>query len=754
MRRLTWALLPCCMAVFLAVYLVPDDWHLTLGVVCILLSVAGLFCKGKTRVRVLCTALGLGIGFAWCGVYQMAWCAPARAYIGEHKSFSAWAVSYPQKTDYGASLTVEIQPKTGKAFRACLYLNEGYKAITLGDRITGTGNFSSAEVIHDREVSYYTAQGIHVLGKKVQLEKIAHPDQMKWKLYPLKMAHWLQQNLDTIYSGDSGGLLKALTTGDKTGMSDAFRSALSRTGLSHMTAVSGMHMVFLVEFILLLPGNRRWKCLIAIPLMYGFALLTGAAPSVVRAAVMETLVLLGPILRRQYDPITALSAALFLILVQNPWAAGSVGLQLSFASVLGIHLLLPRLLPVWEERPGETRRKHWMRRQFWNLKQMLALTISAMSVTVPLTVLYFDQISVIAPVSNLLVVWSVSFLMGGGLLTAVLYGALPIAGMVLSWPVKALAWYAVTVVKELAGLPFAALKGDSPWIRLWLLAAYAMLLYACQRKPKGWKAAVPVAGTLAILVLALIANRMTTLSGALTTGVLDVGQGQCVTLLSDGEAIAVDCGGSDENAAGDELADYLNQLGIFRLKLLVLTHYDSDHTNGVAELLERMRVETIAAPDVEDDNAHREALEKTARQHRVNWERITVDQKEPFGEAQARVFAPAGKAGDNETCLSVLASVGAFDVLITGDMDSQVEELLQRREHISNVEVLVVGHHGSRSSTSMDFLKQITPKVGVISVGRDNSYGHPTQDVLDRLAEAKVAVYRTDLNGTVTIKDQ
>lgn len=462
MRRLAWALLPFCTAVFLAVYLVPDDWHLTLGIVCILLSVAGLFCKGKTRTRILCTALGLGIGFAWCGGYQMVWCAPARAYIGEQKSFSAWVVSYPGETDYGASVTVEIQPKTGRAFRACLYLSEGDKEITLGDQITGTGKFSSAEVIHDREVSYYTAQGIHVLGKKVQLEKIARPNQMKWKLYPLKMAHWLQQNLNAMYSGDSGGLLKALTTGDKTGMSDAFRSALSRTGLSHMTAVSGMHMVFLVEFILLLPGNRRWKCLIAIPLMYGFALLTGAAPSAVRAAVMETFVLLGRILRRQYDPITALSAALFLILVQNPWAAGSVGLQLSFASVLGIHLLLPRLLPVWEERPGENRQKRWMCRQLWNLKQMLALTISAMSVTVPLTVLYFDQISVIAPISNLLVVWSVSFLMGGGLLTAVLYGVFSIVGMVFSWPGKALAWYAVTVVNRTGGLALCRSEGGFP----------------------------------------------------------------------------------------------------------------------------------------------------------------------------------------------------------------------------------------------------------------------------------------------------
>ncbi len=746
-------MLPFCAAVFLAVYLVPDDWHLTVGAACFLLSVIGLFCKGRNRTRVLFTTISFCLGFVWCAVYQMVWCAPARAYIGETKPFSACVISYPKETDYGVSVTAEVQPKAGNTFRACLYLNEGYQGLTLGDEISGTGSFTTAEVIHDREVSYYTAQGIHVLGKKVKLEQIVHPERMEWKLYPLKFARWIQTNLDAMYRGDSGGLLKAMTTGDKSGMSDSFRNALSRIGLSHITAVSGMHMVFLVEFILLLPGNRRWKCLAAIPLMYCFALLTGGAPSVVRAAVMETLLLLGPILRRQYDPITALSAALFLILVQNPWAAGSVGLQLSFTSVLGIQLLLPKLLPDWQEDPGESKRMHWVRKQLWNVKQMMALTISAMGFTVPLTVLYFDQVSVIAPISNLLVVWSVSLLMGGGFLTAMLYGALPIVGVVLSWPVKALAWYAVTVGKGLAAVPFAALKGDSPWIRLWLLAAYGLLFYACRRKPKGWKAVIPVAGTLAILVLALIANRTTTLSGNLTTGVLDVGQGQCVALLSGGEAIAVDCGGTEGNAAGDELADYLNQLGIFELKLLVLTHYDSDHINGVGELLERVRVERLVAPEVEDNSGNRAEIEEMAQQYDLEVETVTADQELLFGEAQAQVFAPAGEESDNDACLSVLASAGTFDVLITGDMGSQVEDTLSRREHIADVEVLVVSHHGSRYSTSMEFLKRITPKVGVISVG-DNSYGHPTQDVLDRLEEAEVDVYRTDLNGTVTIKDQ
>lgn len=185
----------------------------------------------------------------------------------------------------------------------------------------------------------------------------------------------------------------------------------------------------------------------------------------------------------------------------------------------------------------------------------------------------------------------------------------------------------------------------------------------------------------------------------------------------------------------------------------MLTHYDSDHTNGVAQLLKRMPVASIVGPDIEDDRDNRAELEEVAREHDLSLDTVSTDTVESFGEAQAQIFAPVSMDNDNDASLSVLASAGVFDVLITGDMDSQVEEILSEEKHLSDVEVLVVGHHGSRYSTSTDFLKEITPQVAVISVG-DNSYGHPTQEVLDRLDAAEVNVYRTDLNGTVTINDR
>ena len=343
--------------------------------------------------------------------------------------------------------------------------------------------------------------------------------------------------------------------------------------------------------------------------------------------------------------------------------------------------------------------------------------------------------------------------MGGGLITGILYGIWPLAGTVLAWPVRILTWYVIVAVKSLSLLSFAALQGDSPWIRFWLMAAYVLLGLYCLRKPKGWRALVPAVGAVALLVFALAANRTATLSGDLTTGILDVGQGQCVVLVSDGKAVAVDCGGSRGVEAGDTLADYLNQLGIVRLDLLILTHYDSDHTNGIGQLLERMPVDSIVGPDIEDDTDNRTELEELARAYDVPMETVSTDTAESFGEARAQIFAPVSVENDNDASLSVLASAGDFDVLITGDMDSQVEEALSEEKHLSDVEVLVVGHHGSRYSTSTEFLTESTPQIAVISVG-DNSYGHPTQEVLDRLETAEVDVYRTDLNGTVTINDQ
>ena len=754
MRKLAWALYPFCAAVFLAVFLVPKGWYVTAGLCCLILSALCLFAHGRTRTRILLAALCAGLGFFWCAVYHALWCAPAEVFLGERRTFSAQVLDYPAETDYGVSVTVKVLPEGGRPFRACLYLNDGYEELTLGDRLRGQADFSTAEVIHDREVSYYTARGIRALGKKVKLKRCVHPARLPLTLYPKRFSHWLQRNLAALYPGDVCALLQALTTGERRGMSDYFRCALSRTGLSHMTAVSGTHVVFLMTMLLWLPGSRRWKLAAAYPVMFLFALCTGLSPSVVRASVMEGILLLGELSGRQYDPPTSLAAALFPLLLQNPWAAGSVGLQLSFAAVAGIHLLVPRLTPEpetegdWKGVPG------WLRRRKWKLRRSVAVTLSATVATLPLCAHYFGTVSIVAPLSNLLVLWTLPFLMVGGFLSGLLQGCLPGLARLAAVPVWVTGVLVSEFIKALGRLNWAAVDIGIPAVCWWLAVCYGALLWRCVRRPPAWKKRLVKLALALLLVYAMTVYRMDVLRGDLTCAVLDVGQGQSVALLAQDAAIAVDCGGDSAAGAGDTLAEYLCQLQRNRLDLLVVTHYDSDHVNGVAELLERIPVKAVWGPDIRDDSGNRAELERLCKTFGVPFRTVRRDRTVTFGGAQAQIFAPVGKTGDNDAGLSVLASAGEFDVLVTGDMDSGTEERLARREKLSHVAVLVAGHHGSRDSTGEALLEQITPETAVISVGADNSYGHPAQDTLNRLRGEDIRVYRTDLNGTVTVTDR
>ena len=456
--------------------------------------------------------------------------------------------------------------------------------------------------------------------------------------------------------------------------------------------------------------------------------------------------LLGNILLREYDSWTALTVALFVLLAQNPFAIGSIGLQLSFASVVGIRLFMPKrqereeVPPKWER---------WL----WRLWQSVALTLSATVFTLPLSVYYFDNISLIAPLANLAVLWCIPLLMGGGFLTGLLSGvALPLAKL-LSLPVSLLANGLTAAIHWFSLRPFAALDGTSPWMRLWLLFTYLLLLLYYLGKPKGWKVAGLFGVSIAALVALVLGYRQTMGDCAMTTQVLDVGQGQCVLFVSQDHAAVVDCGGSGMNSAGDKLGNQLELLGIHELDALILTHYDSDHTNGLEALLERTHVTQVIAPTPEEGNRDAETVQTLCAQYDIPWNRLKQDETLSLGAGRLQIYAPLAEGKSNESGLAVVSTVHDFDVLVTGDMAKATEKKLLQAKRLPDIEVLVAGHHGSSYSTGKELLDATTPEAAVISVGEENSYGHPGQETLDRLKERNIAVYRTDLEGTITIQE-
>ena len=238
------------------------------------------------------------------------------------------------------------------------------------------------------------------------------------------------------------------------------------------------------------------------------------------------------------------------------------------------------------------------------------------------------------------------------------------------------------------------------------------------------------------LLLALAVGLNTGLHqyGDLSVMALDVGQGESVALYTREKAVQVDCGSSNSYiSAGARAADQLESMGIHRLSAVAVTHYHADHTNGLEELLARMPVERLLLPEIQDEYGVRDRLLALARELDIPVTMVTDTYQFPMDQAMLTIYPPVGAGDLNEQGLTYLCSAGDFDALITGDMAGNTEKKLVERFDLPDIEVLVVGHHGSRYSSTDAFLQQVRPETAIISVG-DNSYGHPTQEAMDRLS--------------------
>jgi competence protein ComEC len=566
------------------------------------------------------------------------------------------------------------------------------------------------------------------------------------------VAQALKDSVSAIFPGDAAGLMTALLTGDKSVLSDGDYAALQRSGAAHIAAVSGLHVSFLAGLLALFFRRRsRLGAGLTVLVLALFAAVAGFTPSVTRAAFMVSMTLLAPLAGREEDKPTTLSAILFLLLAQNPYACQSISLQLSFASVAGIHLVstpMDRALTRGLRRGGPRWRR--LGRRAWRFfAANLSVTAGALLCTVPLCALYFGSISLIAPVTNLLVLWAVSCAFSLGLPFAALGIALPGAAAVLCVPVTWLARYILAAVHLLGGLPFACVNADGLYLRAWLGLVYALLLLVLlfrYRRP-----VLPVCLCAVSLCAALALTRLSLFACPLSITMLDVGQGQCILLRSGGYTALIDCGGSEDNA-GDIAADYLQTVGVTRLDLLVLTHCHSDHANGVPELLSRLKVSALVLPQVsEDESEYRGEILSLAQAQGAEITLLSDNRVLSLGDAQLTLYAPLGNGDINEEGLFALVSSGDFDLLVTGDATTALEALLVERVSLPHVEVLVAGHHGSKYATGDTLLDAVTPETCLISVGY-NTYGHPTPETLERLSERGITVYRTDQRGDLTIR--
>lgn len=755
MRKLCCFAAPFGAAVFLAVCLLPEAFWLPAGGLCALLALPGLLLQGERRIVWVIAAFGLAAGLGWSGVYTGLFHASARGLDGTEQTAAAAVTGWPREAAYGCSVTVRLTPEQGPAVNALLYLEPledgSLPELKPGDQLRFTGRFRRADTIAGASSDYYYSKDI-LLFAYADTAEVQRPEHSSPRYWPAYVSRALKESAARCFTEDAAPLVTSLLTGDKSTLPGGLYSALRRTGLAHVVAVSGLHMSFLAGGLSLLLGRRRrLMAVVGISLMFFFAAVAGNTPSVLRAAFLHTFMLLAPLVEREEDKATSLSAVLLLLLLQNPYAVASLSLQLSFASVAGIYCFTGPLYRRWTANlpQGNGLRTRLLRGLASWLAGTLAVTTGAAVFTTPLTAYYFQMISLISPLSNLLALWAVSGLFMAGLVTAVLGvflpGAAALLALPLSWLARLITWIALT----LSRLPFAAVGMDSVYLRLWLLLVYLLLalwLFWRGKRSRPW---VPVGTGLLCLCAALGFQFLGRTGGPLTVSVLDVGQGLSAAFYAEGHALLVDCGGSGPEDPGDTAADYLQSLGLTRLDTLILTHFHADHAGGVPQLLARLEVDTLVLPAVTPEDPLRLEIEAAAQASGAELLWVTDPMELTLGGARLRVFAPLGAGSANEEGLSVLCSSGDFDVLITGDMDGTIERRLVKYGDLPDIELLVAGHHGSKYATSEDLLLAVQPEYAVISVGY-NRYGHPAPEVLERLAAAGCEIYRTDWSGTLT----
>ena len=625
----------------------------------------------------------------------------------------------------------------------------GETSLKPGDKLTGSFRLRYTANGGGKEPTYHQGKGIFLLAYAGDNVAVKKSESVPTKYFIATIRQKILHHLDTLFPEDTLGFARALLLGDSSKLSYEIDSAFQTSGIRHVIAVSGLHVSILLSVLYLFGGRHKViGVVVGIPVLFLFAAIAGFTPSIIRACIMQGLIAVSYLLQKEDDPPTSLAFSVLVMLIVNPLTITSVSFQLSVSCMIGIFLFCEKisnylLKNTFLKRAKKKTKKAKLAKWFAG---SIAITISAMITTTPLCDYYFESVSLVGVLTNLLTLWVITFIFYG-IMAACVLGAvwLPL-GRVAAWCVSWLMRYVILVAKLLSKVPMAAVYTKSVYIIVWLIFTYTLFaIFLCLKKKRSEIFASCVC---VVLCAAVTMSYIEPKLDRFRISILDVGQGQCILLQSNGCNYMVDCGGDYAEQAADEAARILLSQGITALDGVILTHYDKDHAKGAEMLLRRIPADVLYLPvtgDIDGMARFREQYPSIIR-----W----IDKDTEFtDEGLAFDLYPATDyTTDNESSMCILCHVDNCDILIMGDRSAVGERSLLQSQQLPQVDVLVVGHHGAKTTTSLELLHRVQPQIAVISVGRNNMYGHPAPEVLDRLKLFGCTVVRTDEMGTVIIK--
>ena len=737
MRRLAFAALGFAGAMFALTGVLWEYSGYFCGLAGAALVLTALLSLRFQRLRVPAAVfLGAVLASSWLLVLQRCYYAPFYELDDRTVSGEVLLTEKPVSSDYGFQATGSLNWQ-GKQYPVLVYLKEASQEP--GNILKGSFRVRLTLPGGSKEDTYHPGNRVLALVNAKGEIRTLPGEAGSIRFFPGRLADRMKEILRNCVPEDAAAFAQSLLLGDTSGLDYETKTSLSVSGIRHIVAVSGLHVGVLCAGIWFLTRKRRWlTVLVGLPVLALFAAMVGFTPSVCRACLMAGLMMVSGAVRREYDGLTELSFAVLVLLFLNPFGVQGVGFQLSVLSVLGILLFGSRLSRRFRDRfPGlyANRLLRWA-------PESLSVTLSAMSLSTPAAVYYFGVLSLVSPIANLLCLPLVSVCFYGLGLTCGLGSLCLPAGVLLghltALPIRLI----LRLARALSRLPLAALYTASRFTVPFLVFLYLLVLVGLLTR-RG-KLRLYLAFALAGLAVCTVLSSQGPRLDECRLTVLDVGQGQCLLLQSRGRTLVVDCGGWSEEGAADAAAEMLLSQNCSRVQALALTHYDRDHSGGVRNLLTRVEPGSLILPG----EAGEFALETPSRPLTFLSEPASMS----LGAGTVWFYPYYGANSAHENSMAILFETENCVILITGDWDAAGERALLENVRIPHVDILVVGHHGSKNSASPELLEAAAPRAAVISVGANNSYGHPSPQTLDRLRAAGCAVYRTDQQGTIIFR--
>lgn len=639
--------------------------------------------------------------------------------------------------------------------------NQEGPSLELHDHVKVSAKTSELENFHNFDIqpsaNYYKSLNIHKKAyskSPLLIEKIHSEKQFSVLRFVASFRTNLQKKIENHFKqsdtslSQTGAIIEALLLGNRQRLDISTTRTLQESGLFHLFAISGAHIVIIsyVLFILfrIIRIPTRASYLILIFVLVFFTFLVEGRPSVFRASLMASLFLLGKFIWKDVNLLNTLSLSAFLLLVYNPLNLYSLGFQLTFAATLSIILFYSKILKYFPKLPFRT-------------SEILALSLAAQIGVIPLILISFNRVTLFSFFLNIAALPLVGLIMTAGYMFLGMAFIFPSAAGMLASGLD----FLITIFLFIARIPvhagFLSYRIPTPHF-ITVLVYYCLLLFILiPKKVKRQKLILTSAFLITLIIL--ITFPFSSRTNLLKVTFLDVGQGDAILVEFPGKVkMLIDGGGfpnSDFDVGEQVVSPVLWNKGIKKIDYLVLTHAHPDHFYGLHSIVNNFKIiEFWEAYSPQDDQNYKDF--KASFSSSTIYRRVFKGIQKTINDVFVEILHPMKEnfivhSAHNQQSVVVRIKYKKLSFLLTGDIETKSEEKIINSCQNLKSQILKSPHHGSRSSSSWPFLEAVSPDIVVITVGRNNFYQLPHEEVLDRYKQLKLNVYRTDIHGAVEI---